>query len=104
MGVSYIMYFSNEIIIKLLFSKITHNITRVKVDKDKFWYLLNKNEVKPSALKTNKSHSFNSHSTKIITTYNHHSMIYSLLEASILNGKNFLINSLTINLSPCQRH
>jgi hypothetical protein len=42
MGVSYIMYFSNEIIVKLLFSKITHNITRVKVEEDKFWYSLKK--------------------------------------------------------------
>jgi len=42
---SYIESFLNDIVTTLLFPKTMHIITLMEVNEDRYWYLLNENEV-----------------------------------------------------------
>jgi hypothetical protein len=71
---SYIKSFPNDIITTLLFSKIMHIITLMEVNEDRYWYLLNENEVKQMPSKvTSHITSIDIHKCghMLLSTYNH---------------------------------
>jgi hypothetical protein len=55
MAGSYIESFPNDIVRTLLFPKIMHIITSMEVDEDRYWCLLNENEVEQMPSKVAKS-------------------------------------------------